>query len=255
MMSDFDRFMGKFRWKKGMGGYVGVEREFFVKSLEGCYMPRSPAFLKAVVDSKWTYELSCCQVEARTVPHKYSVGLRRDLNTMQDAGRRVAQTLGLLLVSQEVGSKDMPLDVYPETRPKEIASRLTREQLQAACRITSTHIHIGARDIEHALRMYNALCIHVEELSMIGDHSDGERLRLYRIVAPNCLPPHFENAEHLFETARTRGFAKNPRDCWNLLRVSTHGTVEIRTFGATESVEEIINWVQVIQNILGEELR
>ncbi|MEK7498442.1 MAG: hypothetical protein AAB611_01120, partial [Patescibacteria group bacterium] len=51
-------------------------------------------------------------------------------------------------------------------------------------------------------------------------------------------------------TAQFRGFAENPRNCWDLIRISRHGTIEFRMFGVTDHVDEVLMWVSRIKKIL-----
>ena len=146
----------------------------------------------------------------------------------------------------------MPLDVYPEPRYLKIVKNITKERLKAACRVTGTHIHLGMTDIESAIQTANYLRKYIEYLSNLGDHSKGERLKLYKTMATDWYPPLYKNSKHFFEVAVQKGFVDNPRNCWHLIRISIHGTVELRMFGVTENIEEITDWVSIIRSILKE---
>ncbi len=249
---------------------LGIEREFFLVDGNGCPVPHAVAFLKSmpsaidyqgwfeqglmgmgfILEEPWTYELSACQVEHRTQPCETIDELRAVLIESTREGHAIADHIGLRLRALEVAPADMPLDVYPDDkRYAHLAETLPRETLRAACRVAGTHIHRECGDIEEAIRVHNALTRSLEEFMRIGDHSHGERLRLYREMAPRWRPPLYESPEHFHAVAHEQGFEDNPRNCWHLIRISRHGTVEVRAFGVTDDIEEIISWAKRVQEI------
>jgi len=244
-----DEFIGKFNFLAKSKGLVGIEREWFLLS-SGNPAPRSPEFLELIKDPKWTYELSACQVEDRTEPKKTLKEIREELIRNEKKGRSIAKKLGLNLHAIEVAPKDMPLDVYPSPRYLKIVENISQERLLSACRVAAIQIHLGVPDIETAIQTANDLRKDIDYLSSIGDHSQGKRLELYKTMATNWEPPHYRDGEHFFEIAKKQNFVDNPRDCWHLIRISIHGTVELRMFGVTENVEEIIGWVSAIRSLL-----
>lgn len=244
-----DLFFSQFLFRPEMRGAVGVEREYFLVGTDGAPSPAAMTFLDEVGDGAWTNELSACQVEHRTSPWFDPDALSENLRQGQDDGIHAATAIGLKLAACEVGPTDMSLDVYPSTRYVTIAATLPQETLRAACRVTGTHIHLGMKDLDEAIATHNRIRPHIERLSKLGDHSDGERLRLYKMMAPNWEPPHYESPEHFLEVARAQGFADNPRNCWHLVRISRHGTVELRMFGMTPDVDEIMEWVREVRRL------
>ena len=96
----------------------------------------------------------------------------------------------------------------------------------------------------------NALVYHNRTWHRLGDHSRGERIRLYQTMATNWRPPIYESSDHFDAVAREQGFAENLRNCWHLIRLSRHGTVELRMFGMTENVDENICWIEAVRDIL-----
>ncbi len=236
-------FLSKFAFDPNLRRAVGVEREFFLAEPWGNPMPVARKFLTDVNDPAWTYELSACQVEHRTRPHKSSRLIKADLDFGTAQGKAVTVIVPRL-VALEVGPEDMPLDVYPDPRYLEIAKSIPRETLLAACRVTGTHIHIGVGSIEEAVDYHNRLRERLEDFCRLGDHSAGERLRIYKIMAKDWMPPRYDSVEHFHETARAGGFEENPRNCWHLIRISRHGTVELRMFGMTADNDEIVHWAE-----------
>ena len=172
----------------------------------------------------------------------------------QNIGNQIANQLGLMLVNKEVADFLFPLEIYPDPRYLEIASKISQEKLDAASRVTGTHIHIGTADINQAIAVNNILVPHMDTLCHLGDHSNGERLRLYRVMADNWRPMIYESPEHFFEISGMEGFTDNPRNCWKLIRISVHGTVELRMFGSTNNIDEIIEWISLVKSITKEVL-
>lgn len=238
-------------------GHVGVEREFFLtnecvgSSSATRFAARSPDFLAAISDPAWTYELSACQVEHRTDPNFELADIRSALQRGLVRGRRAATSLGLRLSAVEVAPDTMPYAIYPhDARYAAIAATIPAHVLSAACRVTGTHFHVGCASADEALAVHNALVPHLDRLAVLGDHSAGERIRLYKMMATNWQSPHYDSAEHFDAVAREQGFADNLRNCWHLIRISRHGTVELRMFGMTDSIDENIAWVEAIRDIL-----
>ncbi|MBI5420859.1 MAG: hypothetical protein HZA35_00925 [Parcubacteria group bacterium] len=243
-------FLGKFDFRDELTGYVGIEREHFLVDRHGILVPRSKDFLDAINDPRWTYELSACQVEDRTNPQREIGAIKLELLENDNNAKLCAEKLGICVINKEVQDKDMPLEVYPDPRYLEIVRNIDRERLCSACRVTGTHIHIGVSDMMSAIATYNLLLPYLEELCELGDHSDGERLRLYKTMATFWKPERYRNVHELFKVATLRGFADNPRNCWDLIRISRHGTIELRMFGVTDHVDEVLMWVSRIKKIL-----
>ena len=254
MNENFKDFLSKFSFRPEMAGFIGIEREQFLIVAGGLdggqYASRAQGFLSMINSSKWTYELSACQVESRTNPHKDLSAIKLEILENENCGNQAAFKLGLRLDNIEVASRNMPFTVYPDFRYLEIAKTIPQDRLEAACRVTGTHIHIGVRDISHAIEVNNLLVPHLNIFCSLGDHSNSERLRLYRTMAKNWQPTIYQNPEHFFEVARAEEFADNPRNCWKLIRISIHGTVELRMFGVTDNVDEILEWVSFVRSIV-----
>jgi gamma-glutamyl:cysteine ligase YbdK (ATP-grasp superfamily) len=150
----------------------------------------------------------------------------------------------------EVGQEDMPLDVYPDPsgRYQELVKTMPRHVLQAACRVIGTHIHIGMPDHTVALKVYNQVIGRCDWLCSRGNGSFGERLDIYRIVAPDCDPRPYQDWGEFYREACIRGFDEDPRKCWTLIRISKHGTIEFRMFGATSSIKRIVGWAKLCRD-------
>lgn len=249
----YEQFVGSFRFTHTCGNRrVGVEREFFIFH-EDRPDPNAQEFLYRMgthtdEGDRWTCELSACQVEHRTAPHNTLKALREDLERGSKEGHVIAGFMGRGMRGIEVAPADMTLQVYPDPRYTEIAKSLGDDRLRAACRVAGVHVHIECFGLEDAIRVYEALRQNLPKLARLGDHSDGERLRLYGVVVNNLhTPPRVQSPEHLYHLACQAGWGTNLRSCWWTLRFSRHGTVEVRIFGATDSVDEVMSYVEAVQ--------
>jgi len=245
-----EQFFSKFTFDPNKQGLIGIERERFLIDNKGKIVPRAEEFLEIIDDSLWTYELSACQVEDRSVPAKKNADIRKSLKENDRKAQYVADQMNVNLLFTEVADQDMPLSVYPGPRYLEILKHISNERLEAACRVAATQIHFGVADINKAIDLYNSLVRHLDRLCRMGDHSDGERLRLYRIMAQIWQPPFYDNPEQFFQTAVEEGFVDDPRNCWHLIRISKHGTIELRMLGATENIDKILEWIETIKKLI-----
>ena len=273
--SGIANFKNQFSFDPAKSLFVGMERECFITDQDGKIVPMAERVLARAgtqdygpcdqrldwnLDERFTYELSACQVESRIGPCRIS-DLTRQLycanGSLIGSYVRRASYDGYLDVIEgpsrnlgvsyaEVAPADMPLDVYPDPtgRYAKITVAMPREVLLAACRVIGTHVHIGMPDHETALAVYNRVVPHCGILCEEGDGSKGERLRIYRVVAPDCDPKPYQDWEHFHRVALERGFAEDPRKCWTLIRISKHGTIEFRMFGASASIEKVAQWAE-----------
>ena len=155
----------------------------------------------------------------------------------------------------EVAKANMPFAVFPTLHYKSISKQISQEQLEAACRVAGTHIHIGMIDWEDAIWCHNVLIKWLDYLCEIGDNSCGKRLSLYKVMAKNWMPQRIKNTEHFFSLAKEQGFVSDPRSCYWLIRISVYGTVELRMFGAPTKRKDVIRYIGIIRQILRSEHR
>lgn len=243
--AEFDRRF-KFDPKKTL--LIGVEREFFL-ARNGRIVPESPKVLGRVQKPRFSFELSACQVEEKIGPNALNeVASALCADKEMEA---VLADLGLNPRHQELAPADIPLDVYPDPtgRYQRIVKDMPEEILRAACRVAATHIHVGMPSREDAIRVHDAVIRECSTLCALGDHSNGERLRIYNVMARDWEPAPFGTWERYRETAFAKGFFTDPRQCWRLVRISAHGTVEFRMFGATEDLSEILGWVRLCHDL------
>ena len=240
--------MALFKFEREKALMTGVERECFLLDADGAPVPKVSEALeacsllgRAIEKSDFGYELSACQIESRCGPCKLEK-LQVVLSENDSLLAQAVSNCGLSCGYGEVGPEDMPLDVYPDPRYLAIVKKLPREILLAACRVIGTHIHIGMPDHETALRVYNGVIPYTHDLSRIGDSSNGERLEIYKAMAPDCRPRHLDSWLDFYRMAEVQQFVSDPRRCWTLIRISVHGTIEFRMFGATADLDTIVGW-------------
>lgn len=253
----YEQFRNMFQFRRAYAGYVGVEREFFIlDGVSGKIVPRSKDVLSWLYGEGYTehdfiYELPASVIESKTGPHLL-VDVWSNLMHSEVILAKTSRELGVVFGSIEVAPPDMPLDVYPDPagRYQCIVAGLTHDELLAGSRVIGTHIHIGMPDHETALRVYNNLIPISGYLEDIGDHSDGERLRIYKVMAGEAYHPRAYAHWHDFYThAQGAGFVSDPRKCWSIIRISQHGTIEFRMFGATKDIDEVEYWAQECHNL------
>jgi gamma-glutamyl:cysteine ligase YbdK (ATP-grasp superfamily) len=109
-------------------------------------------------------------------------------------------------------------------------------------------------DHDSALRVYNSVVRESRNLAVLGDSSSGKRLEIYKQVAPDCEPSRYDGWEGFYATAIEKGFDLDPRKCWSLIRISKHGTIEFRMFGATRSLDLVQSWAEKCHALCAEAL-
>lgn len=243
-------FTSRFNFDPSKHLFVGTERECFL-TRGGSIVPIAPEIIPQIENKgNYGYELSACQLEMRTDPSQIE-GVGHLLTEAEQLLHCHERMLDFRALHQEVAPYEMPLDIYPDPtgRYQMITQSMPIKKIRAACRVAGTHIHIGMASPEHAIKAYNGAIQHLTELSKMGDKSKGERLQIYKIMAPNFKPPHYDSWECYERYAKNHEFDERPRNCWHLIRISIHGTIEFRLFGATPSVNEITEWANVCHSI------
>jgi|CXWL01.1.fsa_nt_gi gamma-glutamyl:cysteine ligase YbdK (ATP-grasp superfamily) len=263
-MTGIEDFKSRFNFSTEKAFFLGVEREYFITTPDGVIVPKAFDVLEHIHMHGWRgksaslfdsvrtdpkelvgFELSACQIETRTKPCRLSE-LKGYLSWQQKELQDSVKACGYRLNSKEVAPDTMPLDVFPDPsgRYATVTADMPKAVLLAACQVIGTHIHVGMPDHETALRVYNGVLPHVHSLCKLGDHTNGKRLRIYRVVAPDCDPKPMASWGEYFALGTEKGFVEDPRSCWTLVRISIHGTIEFRMFGGTHSVEEVMVWAK-----------
>lgn len=236
-------------------GFLGVEVEYGLFQM-GRPAPLSPNFMALVEPKergKWVMELPAWQVEYATPPCQELSELREHLGEAIREGREVASMLGTKLRACEVAPDERRTYIpSPKPRYQGITSELPKRQWGPGCRVAGTHVHYGCRNLEHALEVHNRLAEEVEHFCELGAHPPNEgpsRLELYREMAPVAEPPVYDSVDEWRQRAQDKGFASNLGDCWHLVRISAYGTVEVRCFGITLELSELVGYAEDVRRI------
>jgi len=229
---------------------VGVEREIFlVDPMNDRLTPRAEDMLRILAPdgdySRFSYEPSACQVEMKTAPC-FTEELAKELRMLEDRMDDALFTLQLRACYTPVAPANMPMDLYPDPtgRYQSRFNYMTDEARLAAFRIIATNVHVGMPDHETALRVYNKLIGDLPYLLEMGDTSEGKRLEIYKSVTADWKPVPFADWGELHRYALEHDFAHDPRSWWSLVRISRHGTIELRTLDATHSLNKVILWAR-----------
>ncbi len=243
-------FLNRFKFNPEKHLYIGIERECFLTNRDIIVPIADRVLDKIGINGEYGYELSACQLEIRTKP----IQISDVLTTLSEADDRlknlqIRHDFGTL--HTEVAPENIPLNVYPDPsgRYQRITAQMPEHILRAACMVAGTHIHVGMKDAHTALRVYNEVIRHLRLLCRIGDKSKGKRLQIYSVMAPNYLPQAYKNWAEYEAYALEQGFHTDPRSCWHLIRMSVHGTLEFRMFGATSDIQEIADWALLCHDL------
>jgi hypothetical protein len=248
------KFVKLFQFRSELAFRIGAERERFLVDLLGRPIPVSKLVLRWLPeDGRFTYELSAAQLEDRVGP----IYLSELIDNLRKNDEEIADVLNRLNIAQafyEVADADMDLSVYddPTGRYQRIVKNMPKDTLLAACRVAGTHVHIGMQSMEQALTIYNRVISRFDELCSLINNSDGQRLEIYKTMAPDFMPRRYETFKDFYQDACEKGFDKDPRKNWQLIRITVHGTIEFRMGGATASYDEIYNYAKFCHDICAE---
>ena len=233
---------------------IGVERErFIMRRSDGKIVPMIGTLLpiiqnvaekNALPPSLFCYELFAGQIEDRTMPCDSLRQLREALAANDSVMEEVANQNGLAFCFSEFieESQIASLEVNPfDQRHQDIWGSLSQERRVAASAVAAVHIHLAVSE-KKAVKLLNACRKEaVDRLSKIGDHSNGKRIAAYVTMAQTLgIPPVFSDFQSVIRYIDDHGGEKN---VWDLVRYKpSTKTVEFRMFGATQSVEEIIEY-------------
>lgn len=250
IQTELSNFMDLFAFKAEKAGFVGCEREVFTADNNLKIMPWAKKFLDAFPNKTYGYELSACQVEFHIGPVRI-----KDFQSLSNFIHEIFESnmaaIGMIANYTTVAPDDMPLDVFPDPtgRYQSIVPRLSRDELLAACRVAGTHFHIGMPDHEVALRVYNHVAEHhFDEICKMGNLNNGKRLEIYKVVSGENRPKTYQDWQDLYNNYKQRGCTEDPRQCWDLIRISKHGTIEFRMFDNTRDLKLLCNWASLCHN-------
>jgi len=239
---------------------VGIERErFIVERDSGKIIPVIGKLLplvhpiaheRGISPSLFGYELYAGQIEDRTPPCCSFGELKKALLLNDGILNLLASQNGWDFIFTEFATnlrlenlQCNPFDV----RHAKIWQSISNERKLAASQVAACHVHLRVTETK-ALKILNAADEKViQKLIQKGDHSNGRRVRAYRIMAQtNGIPPKFTDVSDLLRYIKSKG---GERNVWDFVRYKpSTQTIEFRMFGTTRNVEEIIDYVRECLN-------
>ncbi|MBI2448406.1 amidoligase family protein [Candidatus Microgenomates bacterium] len=262
-----EEFMALYQFAPENTEKVGVEIECHLAE-NGQIAPIAHRILMGIktiapeLSDCFTYELSACQLEWRTPEACPIENLRRNILEVEGVIKEAEKKLRFSRIFCPVAPEDMPLDVYPDTRYLGITKDLPRQVLLAACRVAGVHIHIGMPSHAEAMAVYNKAVESFKYLCRLGatDQRISEYCRaaigmnakmdiFQKHMITKFFPPRYANWEEFYQRAVNERFDNDPRQLWDFIRISKHGTIEFRMFDTTEDIDEIVFWARVCYGI------
>jgi len=238
----FEDFKSKFEFEPKLAYLMGIEDEvFLVDARTDKLSPKSFMALDYLNDfNLYSYEPSECQLEYRVGPCELfdlGVGMKYERSRLASKLR----VLGLKMSHMQIAPADMPLNLYPDpTGRYDVFETMEPEKALSAMRIIATQFHVGMPDFKTALYIYNAFVgKEFNHLLNLAEEMSPGRLEIYGKVHEVCQPPVFPSLEHMFNYYQKKGWERNPKDNWMLIRMTVHGTIEFRMFGAMENLKDV----------------
>jgi len=232
-------FRSKFRFDPANRYCLGAEEEVWtVHPKRGFLISVAPAIFTPGYESRLPGlkpELPAQQIEAVTPVCRSLAELKGALETNDALLKRLAREHGFAVNREPVPTKPFPIDVFPTERYKRIREKFG-ERLRGAY-VAGLHVHVGVGSPAEAIKAMNFVRLHLPAFLAISARSprevDGVHWRSYRYdryreMAGQVAPPHLTDWAHFASIAEKSGFGDDPRMCWWAMRVSPHGTVELR---------------------------
>lgn len=233
-----DEFSAKFGFASERRYCLGAEEEVWTVNRKGLLVPAAPLVFTPGYEERlpgFKPELPSQQIEAVTPVCASLAELESALKKNDATLKALGKEHGFTVCRDPVPTKPFAIHVFPKERYLRIQERFG-ERLRGAY-VAGLHVHVGLGSGEEAVAAMNYVRVHLPAFLAISARSpatvDGVRYRSYRYVryremAGPTAPPVLRDWAHFAEVARDGGFADDPRMCWWALRVSPHGTIELR---------------------------
>lgn len=234
-----DTFTSQFAFSQKNRFCLGVEEEVWTVSPQTGLL--IPAAIQVFADPKRRYrrikpELPAQQIEMVTPICRDLKQLDRALRSNERRMAKLAEEFGFEVSRSPVPTTPFVINVFPTERYLAIAAQ-QGERLRGAY-VAGLHVHLGLGIKEEAIAVMNAsrtllpLFLAVSARSPIFAGTDtgyaSYRYVQYKKMAGEVVPPYLESWEHFRSVAADRGFLDAPRNCWWAIRISIHGSVELR---------------------------
>jgi carboxylate-amine ligase len=243
-MSDF---AAKFAFDPSRRFWLGVEEEVWTVNPKTGVLTSGALKVFAKNEKRsWMGckpELPAQQIEIITPPCATLSDLRRALGRNQATLDAMAGAYGFRISRSPVPLKPFAIDVFPKPRYLKIRDQFG-ERLRSAY-VAGLHIHVGLGSRDEAIHAMNGvradlplfLALSARSPVFAGQRTDYASYRFvkYREMAGEIVPPHLNGWKHFEAIAAVRGYLEDPRMCWWAIRISPHGTVELRICDVQEN--------------------
>lgn len=231
-------FDAKFGFAADRRYCLGVEEEIWTVSPKtGVLVSGAPlVFAKGEeVPSGFKPELPAQQIEMVTPVCRTLAELDAAVAENDRALRRLAAKHRFALSRDPVPTKPFAIEVFPTERYQRIQAQFG-ERLRGAY-VAGLHVHVGLGSKEEAVAAMNGVRLHLPAFLAISARSPYKEGRAsyrsyrylkYKEMAGDTVPPFLQSWTHFGLVAGSHGFAEDPRMCWWALRISPHGTIELR---------------------------
>ncbi len=235
----FESFTRQFAFNPANRFCIGVEQEVWtVDPSTGVLVSGALRVFKNtnVVWLNCKPELPAQQIEVITPVCTDLAMLDRELKKNDVILERMAKRHGFAISRAPVPEKPFAVHVFPKPRYLEIEKRVGK-RLRGAY-VAGLHVHIGVGAPDEAIRVMNACRAYLPVFLALSARSPiyaGQNMRCksyrfikYREMAGEVVPPYLTSWEEYAFIAQRSGFLEDPRNCWWAMRISPHGTVELR---------------------------
>jgi carboxylate-amine ligase len=248
-----DAFRAKFAFDPAKRFHLGAEEEVWtVHPVSGALVPGAvAAFSDEKEAALWPQckpELPSQQIEAVTPVCATLADLDRALVRNQATLDAMAGKYGFALSRSPVPEKPFAVEVFPKPRYLDIKSRFGA-RLRGAY-VAGLHVHLGVGSPEEAVRVMDFCRLHLPSFLALSARSptcegkktgcESFRFIKYKEMAGDVVPPHLGSWDRFAAIAAEKGFADDPRMCWWAIRISPHGTVELRVCDVQQDREKTV---------------
>ncbi len=253
------KFDDQFQFDPSKRFHVGVEEEVWtVHPDTGLLVSGALKVFVQGYEDRWPGfkpELPAQQIEVITPPCGTLAELEAALRRNDALLRQAADEYGFRISRDPIPTKPFAIEVFPKERYRFIQKKFG-ERLRSAY-VAGLHIHVGLGSREEAVAAVNVLRMHLARFlsfsarspSYDGVHVHGRSVRYleYAKMARETVPPFLKDWKNFRSVAHDRGFTKDPRMCWWTVRISPHGTVELRVCDLQDEAEKTMALVALMR--------
>lgn len=251
---------------------LGIEEEFLL--LDGVDLSVPALRAHELLDGTWRTmsspggwlkpELLRCSIELATAASRDLAQLDTDLRALRGELLHRAVDLDLALVALGLHPSLDVTDamVSPTEHHRDVAALLTRTGALGEHSTHGIHVHVGAPDLDDAVRVMDALAAHVPLFIACAANSPvvngcrspwrSARSELLHRTHGAGSTPRFRDADDFREVYRLHllaGAGERQRFLWDVAIVPWLGTVEVRCFDAQLDPDLTLGFATLVQGI------